>query len=105
MIPTWLSVLLDASAVGLTGLVVAGIAYAALAPGATSPGSRPAQRVGIPAAIVIGWVGLVFLLATTGALAARAPPSVPVIPFAIAVPILLGGWLLVASGRLRQIVE
>jgi hypothetical protein len=105
MIPTWLSVLLDASAVGLTGLVVAGIAYAALAPRATTPGSRPAQTVGIPAAIVIGWVGLVFVLATTGALAASARSSVPVIAFAIAVPILLGSWLLVASGRLRKIVE
>jgi hypothetical protein len=105
MIPTPLSVLLVAAAVGLTGLVVAGIAYAAQAQRGSTPGAGTARIVGIATAILVGWVGMVIVLASKGAFAANPDTSVPVIAFAIIIPIILGAWLLAASGRFRTLVE
>src|SRR6266849_711967 len=101
MIPTWFSVMLDIAVLGLTGLLIAGIAYAALAQPRSTTGAGPARVVGISTAVMVGWVGTVFVLASTGALAANRGTAVPVIAFAIVIPIILGAWLLVSSRRFR----
>jgi hypothetical protein len=47
----------------------------------------------------------VFLLASKGAFASSADTSIPVISFGIGIPIVLGAWLLAASGAFRALVE
>jgi hypothetical protein len=56
------------------------------------------------ATILLGWIGLLFVLAARGAFAATPDTSNPAIVFGIGIPIILGLWRLAASGRVRMLI-
>jgi hypothetical protein len=75
MISTTLTILLATAAVGLAGLLIAGVAYAATAQQSPSVTKR---IISVSAGVVLGWVLLVFALTTAGVFAAnydKAQPS------------------------------
>lgn len=104
MVPTPLNVVIIAVPLGLTGLLIAGVAYAAVSQRGSTPGIRPARVVGICATILLGWVGLLFVLAARGTFAATPDTSNPAIALGIGTPIVLGLWCLAASGRVRTLI-
>lgn len=103
---TPMSAVLVAATLGLASVVIAGIAYAARRTQSDSAGqgARPARIAGGLTAVTIAWLAIVFLLTARGTLAAQPTPSVPVIAFALAVPIIVGSWALAVSGSLRRFV-
>lgn len=101
MISTALTILLVAAAVGLAGLLIAGIIYAATA--RQSP-SGAIRLVFISVGVVLGWVLLVFALATASVFAASYDKP-PTILFGVAIPIVVGLGLLAYSATMRGLLE
>ncbi|HVE96033.1 MAG TPA: hypothetical protein VNA67_03485 [Pseudonocardiaceae bacterium] len=102
--PTPLNVVITAVPVGLAALIVAGIAYAVVPARSTTPGIRSAWIIGVSTTILLGWIGLLFVLAARGTFAATPETANPAIALGIGIPIILGLWCLAASGRVRMLI-
>ncbi|MGH3982266.1 MAG: hypothetical protein ACRDST_06170 [Pseudonocardiaceae bacterium] len=70
----------------------------------STPGIRPAWIIGVSVTILLGWIGLLFVLAARGAFAATPDTSNPAIAFGIGIPIIFGLWCLAASDRIRMLI-
>ncbi|MDQ4012032.1 MAG: hypothetical protein M3228_15375 [Actinomycetota bacterium] len=104
MVPMPLTVVIIAGTLGLVGLLIAGIAYASVAARGSTPGIRQAWIMGVSATILLGWIGILFVLGPRGAFAATPDTSNPAIAFGIGIPIILGLCCFAASGRVRTLV-
>ncbi|MDQ3850883.1 MAG: hypothetical protein M3296_09770 [Actinomycetota bacterium] len=103
MVSTPLTVLVVATAVGLTGLFLAGISYAAAHPRtASAAGALPALAA---AAVVLGWSALVLILSAEEAFATDPDTTVPVIAAGIVLPIVAGWRLHQGSWRVRALLD
>ena len=101
MMPLPMTVALLAATVGLTGLLIAGIAYAAQ----RLPATQRSATIWVGAAVVIAWAGLSVALAARGTYAGTAHTRVPLIAFGIVVPLIAGGVVLSTSQRWRSVVR
>ena len=88
MISTPITIVLVAAQVGLAGLLVAGIALAARAE--RTAGGRPGVGYLVAADLILAWATVAFLLSDDGVFASTSQTTVPVIAFAIVLPVLLG---------------
>lgn len=105
MVPLPMTVALDASLVGLTGLLLAGVTYAALHQRTPVADLKPGRLVGAAAAVLVAWAALSMTLAVRGTFAATPRRTVPAIAFGIAVPIIAGVLLLATSVHVRRLGE
>lgn len=103
MVPTTYTVFIVVTAVGLAGLLVAGLSYAAAHHREARERSLTATATG--AAIVLGWLATVALLARGGVFAAGPDRRVPVILLGIGLPIVLGWALITRWPAARHVVE
>lgn len=92
MIPTPLTVILVAAQIGLVALILAAIAVAARAE--RRAGGQPGIGYFIAADATVAWAALIFVLAKNAFFASTSTTKVPVLGFAIVLPILVGVALL-----------
>jgi len=59
----------------------------------------------VAAFLILGWTSIVWYLGAVGAFQARPDVRVPLIPFAVIVPIIVGWLLVTRSGAMRAAVE
>lgn len=55
--------------------------------------------------VIVGWLAAVFVLGAAGVFEGHPETRVPTIAFAIAIPLIVGAWLLARSESLRRLVE
>lgn len=56
-------------------------------------------------AVLVGWLAAVFVLGAAGVFEGHPDTRVPTIAFAVAVPIIVGTWLVARSERFRRLVD
>lgn len=106
MLSTRLPILFVIYTLALGGLLIAGLVYAAMTHARTR--GQDARFVAgvstLTGAVVLAWLAMVFVLSATGAYATNPDTRMPWLALGIAIPILLGSWLL-AFAPFRALLE